>query len=654
MKKFIGSRRYIRAGRMGEWLANAKDWAISRERYWGTPLPIWRSADGSEQLVVGSIDELKKHTKKSGNTYFVMRHGEAENNVKGIVSKDPHAPYELTDRGRAQIEAHIPELKKSGITRVITSPFQRTKETARIINFALGCPVEEDSRIGEFNFGDLNGGSYDSFLDFEAEYMHNYSDPVPNGESYLDAKRRFGAVLYELERKYKNEVICIVSHGIAAEVLEAVAKGADAEESKHIIDTIDVKVGDLRELDFIPLPHNEDYEFDLHRPYIDDVVLISEKGTELKRVNEVMDVWFDSGAMPFAQAAKERGSETLEAFLKKVEYPADFICEAIDQTRGWFYTLLAVGTLMGRGAAFKNAISLGHLLDAEGQKMSKSKGNIVNPWEEVDTWGADTLRFWMYSVTQAGDSKNYDRKTVKEAARVLSWIDNSTKFYEIFRNETSNITSRFKNVLDRWIDIRSLNTILAVREAMDAYRPYDATHAIAELAEDLSQWYVRRIRDRVREGDIAAIDTLRRTLLTLSLLLAPFTPFLAEEIFKKTCRSGDPESVHLANFPEVKHRWRFFWAKTDENLISDMQKVRSFASEALQLRQKAGIKVRQPLTSLTIPETLTDELAQILADEVNVKKIIIGTELALRHSAHARTYQRRRRARNGACGCRSP
>ena len=137
--------------------------------------------------------------------------------------------------------------------------------------------------------------------------------------------------------------------------------------------------GSITKLDFIPLPHNEDYELDLHRPYIDDVVLVSEKGTELRRVKEVMDVWFDSGAMPFAQAAKERGNESLETFLKKVEYPADFICEAIDQTRGWFYTLLAIGTLAGRSAAFKNVISLGHLLDAEGQKMSKSKGKCRRP-----------------------------------------------------------------------------------------------------------------------------------------------------------------------------------------------------------------------------------------------------------------------------------
>ena len=213
-KKIHWEPEYIRDGRMGEWLTNAKDWAISRERYWGTPLPIWRSADGSEQLVVDSVDELKKYTKKSGNKYFIMRHGEAGNNVQNIVSSDPNAPYKLTDHGRTQIEAHIPELKEAKITKIIASPFVRTKESAEIIASALRLTVEKDLRLGEFHYGDFNGKPYDSTRAFQAEHMLEYADPIPGGESFLDAKRRFGAVLYELEQKYKNEVIldCFAWH----------------------------------------------------------------------------------------------------------------------------------------------------------------------------------------------------------------------------------------------------------------------------------------------------------------------------------------------------------------------------------------------------------------------------------------------------------
>lgn len=184
----------------------------------------------------------------------------------------------------------------------------------------------------------------------------------------------------------------------------------------------------------MPLPHNERYELDLHRPYIDDVILVGDSGSELRRVKEVMDVWFDSGAMPFAQ---DHYPFENKEWIEGEGFPADFISEAIDQTRGWFYTLLAVGALMGRGAAYKNVISLGHLLDEKGQKMSKSKGNVIDPMEAMDTYGADTIRFWMYSVNQPGDSKSFDPKTVKEAARTLSWFENAVKFYQLLPTATT-------------------------------------------------------------------------------------------------------------------------------------------------------------------------------------------------------------------------
>ena len=228
--------------------------------------------------------------------------------------------------------------------------------------------------------------------------------------------------------------------------------------------------------------------------------------------------------------------------------------------------------LTGRGTAFKSAISLGHLLDAEGQKMSKSKGNVVDPWVEIEKWGVDAIRFWMYSVTQAGDSKNYDEKTMKDATKVLSWFDNSAKFYELFKDVPQK--EGVSTAIDRWMEARTKKTISVVTSALDEYRPFEATRAIASLLEDVSQWYVRRIRERARAGNVSALETLRNTLRTTSLLLAPFAPFIAEDIFSKVKNNSDPESVHLADWPQIKKQWHFFSPKTN-SIIVEMQKVRS-------------------------------------------------------------------------------
>ncbi|MFQ5661939.1 MAG: class I tRNA ligase family protein, partial [Candidatus Paceibacteria bacterium] len=364
---------------------------------------------------------------------------------------------------------------------------------------------------------------------------------------------------------------------------------------------------------------NENYELDLHRPYIDEVELEDEKGNKLERVKEVMDVWFDSGAMPFAQDHYPFENKEL---IENGGYPADYISEAIDQTRGWFYTLHAIGNLMNKGKAYKNVISLGHILDKKGKKMSKSIGNVVDPWEMIDKYGSDALRFWMYTVNQPGDSKNFDERSVDEVIKkVFNLLNNIVKFYELYTDnlklKIENLKLESTNVLDVWI-LAQLNKLIAdSTKNMDEYNIFEPARGIREFVADFSQWYIRRSRDRFKvEGEDKenALMTTRYVLLQLSKLMAPLTPFIAEDVYKRA--GGEKESVHLEDWPRDSH-YR-------QEILDDMTKVRKIVSLGLEARASRGIKVRQPLAKLTVETSkeLDNELSQLIKDEVNVKEVV--------------------------------
>ncbi|MDB5253957.1 MAG: isoleucyl-tRNA synthetase, isoleucyl-tRNA synthetase [Parcubacteria group bacterium] len=631
-KKINWEPEYIRDGRFGEWLREVKDWAISRERYWGTPMPIWQNADGSKHIVVDSIKTLKKYSHNSGNKYFVMRHGGTEGNAENIVSYKNESADTLTEEGKGQAIEAVKDLKDKKIDLIIASPFTRTKETAEIVRIGLGLDESKvvfDPRVAEVNPGDFDGKNWSEYHDYIFNVGPDWFErQIPNGESLKEVGKRVGAALYDLETTYEGKNILIITHGGPA-WLAYVCTGMFTPENKEyeragtqiFVNAFRrFKNAEVRELPFVPLPHDEYFRVDLHKPFIDNVVLTKD-GEEYRRVKEVMDVWFDSGSVPFAQGAEKREDPT---DFSNILYPADFISEAIDQTRGWFYTMHAIGVLMGRGAAYKNVICLGHLLDKDGKKMSKSIGNILDPWALMDIYGVDTLRLWMYSVNQPGESKNFDERSVEDVQkRIFNILDNVHSFYELYRDtEMENAKSSNTNVLDQWIVTRLNETVEEMTGKLDSYKLLEPVRALRDFLDDLSTWYLRRSRERIKEGDVEAKQTLYHALKTVSKLLAPFAPFTAEDLYLKLRHETDPESVHLEAWPSITG------SKNESSILGSMQETRRLVTIALEARSKANLKVRQPLSELKIKnEQLAQEYLNIIKDELNVKSVVIDTNI---------------------------
>ena len=369
---------------------------------------------------------------------------------------------------------------------------------------------------------------------------------------------------------------------------------------------------------------------DLHRPQIDEVILECDCGGEMRRVKEVIDCWFDSGAMPFAQS--HYPFENKDFIDKNEFFPADFICEAVDQTRGWFYTLLVVSTLLGFNAPYKNVVSTGLVLDGKGQKMSKSKGNVVVPSDIIDKYGADVARFYFYTVNSVGDPKKFNFKDVQTLyRRFFGTLINSRKFFDIYAGQGFKPEKEFKtnNLLDKWIlsSLESLN--LKTIEKLDNYDIVGTARLFEEFIDDLSNWYIRRSRKRLQKPENKkekeeASQTLYCVLLKLSLLLAPFIPFSAESMYRDL--KGKEESVHLNRYPSSEKDL------IDEELEEKMAKVREVIALALAERAKLGIKVRQPLAELQITDyglKGEKELLELIKNEVNIKQITFGKTLKL-------------------------
>jgi isoleucyl-tRNA synthetase len=380
-------------------------------------------------------------------------------------------------------------------------------------------------------------------------------------------------------------------------------------------------VGSLAELDL-------SLSDDLHRPFIDAVKLPCEKcpGT-MHRVPDLIDVWFDSGAMPFAQY--HHPFEKEEIF--KHQYPADFVCEGIDQTRGWFYSLMAIGELMSSQNSYRNVVVNGTVLDKEGKKMSKSIGNVVDPMPVMDRFGADALRWYFVTAASIGNDYRFGEDLVQKVTTgFMSTLWNSYSFFVTYANLDGfepvgePMPYQDRALLDRWLLSQLHLCLNRVTDELEEFDPHGSARAIEEFVEDLSNWYIRRSRRRFWKSEsdadkVSAYQTLHEALRVTSQMLAPFTPFLADEVYRNLGGPAAADSVHLSDWPAVDA------SAIDEKLSVEMARARRIVEMGHKERDRANLKVRQPLAGATVPgPPLDPELEAIVLDELNLKSLAYG------------------------------
>ena len=410
-------------------------------------------------------------------------------------------------------------------------------------------------------------------------------------------------------------------------------KTADGEQEKCIGSIEELRAEVDKAVTAGIMPSNTiDKDFDLHRPFIDDILLISEDGQTMTRETDLIDVWFDSGAMPYAQL--HYPFENKEKVDDRTNYPADFIAEGVDQTRGWFFTMHAISVMLNDSVAYKNVVANGLVLDKNGNKMSKRLGNSIDPFMAVDKYGADVIRWYMLSNSAPWDNLKFDLEGLGETQRkFFGTLHNTYGFYALyanidgFTNKEPEVPMEKRQELDRWILSKLHSLTQLVEEAMDDYEPTKATRAIQSFViDDLSNWYVRLNRRRFWKGEIsedkiAAYQTLYTCLETISKLMCSFSPFYADQLYRDL--NGTLESVHLQDFPKLDS------SLIDVELEKQIEISQKITSLILRIRKLEGVKVRQPLSKAIIP-ALNDEFAvnlakveELIKSEVNIKNIEI-------------------------------
>lgn len=450
------------------------------------------------------------------------------------------------------------------------------------------------------------------------------------------SRSRFWGTPLPIWRDEDGEEICI---GSLQELYDEIEKSVEAGYMKS---------NPLKDKGFVPGDYSKDNydKVDLHRPYVDNIVLVSPTGKAMKREADLIDVWFDSGSMPYAQI--HYPFENKELIDKRLAFPADFINEGVDQTRGWFFTLHAIATMVFDSVAFKNVISTGLVLDAKGDKMSKHKGNVVNPFTMIDKYGADPVRFYMMTNSEPWDNLKFDEKGVDKVRRkFFGTLYNTYSFFSLYANvddfdySQPEVPLNERPEIDRWILSALHSLIKGVDKELGNYDPTRAGRLIDNFVnDDLSNWYVRLNRKRfwgkeMSKDKLSAYQTLYTCLETVAKLLAPFAPFYSDQLYldltKATGRGGE-QSVHLAKYPEADESF------IDSDLEIRMGMAQKITSMVLALRRKVNIKVRQPLQAIMIPAVDDEQknhieaVKDLIKNEVNVKELrfVEGSEVLVK------------------------
>jgi len=637
-------------GRFGNWLENMVDWNLSRSRFWGTPLPVWRTEDGSEEVCIGSVGELKQTIRESNERYTnSLRLDEYDADREIFLGKKAVDKALATQKDveyaicRKDIEGNFihflwgvegdaaKEFKTGyGISKIVakrkTEGLEATDILYRIVDTLVNGKI---NRI------------------FGPEHNQRIELELNNCVAFINE--------YKEEDKYNWLLTGFIRKSETGEIGEI----CDSTDSTQIIPThTQDNLGAVSDANIHYQSIEPIFRFktdDLHKPFVDDIFFLSPKGKIMTRVPDLIDVWFDSGAMPYAQW--HFPFENKEIFAES--YPADFIAEGVDQTRGWFYTLHAIGSLIKEdveeelkkaglptdkidGRAYKTVVSNGLVLDKNGNKMSKRLGNVVNPFETIEKYGADATRWYLITNASPWDNLKFDLAGIQEVQRkFFGTLYNTYQFFALYANvDGFNFTESYiplaeRPEIDRWI-LSSLNTLKQkCTVAMDDYEPTIAGRLIETFVDEhLSNWYVRLCRRRFWKGDyqqdkICAYQTLYECLETLVRLIAPVSPFFSDVIFNNlneiTGRFTET-SVHHVAYPVADTSY------IDTLLEERMQLAQDASSLVLSLRKKVNIKVRQPLQKVLIPvmdpamKIQLEKVEDLIKAEVNVKEISYITE----------------------------